>query len=82
MALAGNPAHVATITVAVFPEHGGIQQLSNQPFLFALEQLFHPFVSEHEACHDSSCHTAFPVYSLLAARDFVLGTSHPQIKPK
>lgn len=41
-----DPAHVATITVAVFPVHGGIQQLSNQPF--------HPFVSEHEACHDSS----------------------------
>lgn len=49
MDLAGEPAHVATITVAVFPVHGGIQQLSSQPFLFALEQLLRPFVSEDEA---------------------------------
>lgn len=80
MALARNAAHVATIIVAVFPVHGGIQLLSNQPFLFALEQLFLPFGSMKPAMIPPAVQLF--LYSLLAGRGFVLGTSHTQIKPK
>lgn len=42
-----------------------------------------PSFCEWGWCRGSSfCRIAFPVYSLQAGRDFVLGTSHTQIKPK